>query len=70
MGDGVHTHKTFLVFLSHRAVHVITRIGPVCDDQLFPVLGTSFHYILHGADIGIETGAYILNVEHNQVYVL
>ena len=27
------------------------------------------HYILHGADIGIETGAYILNVEHNQVYV-
>mgnify|MGYP000125725534 CR=1 FL=1 len=66
----MHAHETFLIFLSHRTVHIIARIGTVCDDQLFPVLGTSFHYILHGADIGIETGAYILNVKHNQVYIL
>ena len=67
--DRMHADKTFLLIFSDRTIYIIARIRTIGDYQLFIVFGSCFHYIMHGADVGVETGAYILNVENHDVYI-
>ena len=66
---GMHPHETFLTGFAHRSVDKVARVRTVGHDERFLVLCTSFHHIMHGADIGVETCTDILNVEQDQVDV-
>ena len=66
-GQRIYTDKRFESFLADGAVNEVVRVGTVQDDKLDTASGTGFHHVVHGADVGIETGSDILNVEYDHV---
>ena len=66
-GDGQQAHKTLVLGLAERAVYVIARVGAVEHDELFPLFGATLHDIIKGADVRVEAGTCILDVEDEDV---
>lgn len=68
LGADRHRRKT-RILSGGSAVYEIIRVRAVQHDKLFVVFGAGFHHVMHCADIGIETGTYILYIENNHVKV-
>lgn len=67
-GADRHLRKTQIP-LADRPVYKVIWVRAVQHDKLFVVFGAGFHHVMHRADIGVETGAYILYIENNHVEV-
>jgi len=67
--ERIDTDERLESFLADRSVYEVIRVRAVQHDKLFVVFGAGFHHVMHRADIGIETGTYILYIENNHVEV-
>ena len=68
-GKRIDADKGALALLTDRAVDEVVRVRPVEHDEWLVILGASLHDVVHRADVGIETGAYVLNIEYQDIQV-
>src|SRR6267142_4464081 len=67
-GDGMHSDKGLQLRPSDRAIHVgAVGIRTIQYDEAFSIFRARFHGVMEGADVRIESRAYILDIKNENI---
>ena len=66
-GDGVHPDKRLARRGEEGAVYVVVGVRAIEYNYCDMGFGSGFHHVVHGADVGVEASADVLEIEENKV---